>query len=108
MDFLTTCIDKIAQHFGRIDILINNAGIAHNAPFEETKMEDFDRIMNINVKVPFVLCRRCFHICVNRIMLPIINIASVVAHKGYVNQAIYTASKHALRVYKIACKRGLC
>jgi len=96
MDFLNTCIDNIAHHFGRIDILINNAGIAHSAPFEETKMEDFDRIMNINVKVPFVLCQKVLPYLRLSNHATIINIASVVAHKGYVNQAIYTASKHAL------------
>lgn len=57
-DFLEGCIDKIANHFGQIDILINNAGVALNKPFEETTPFDFDKIFNINVKAPFVLCQK--------------------------------------------------
>ena len=96
MDFLEDCLDKIAKNFGNIDILINNAGIAINAPFEETQIEDFDRIMNINVKVPFVLCQKALPYLRKSNHATIINIGSVVAHKGYVNQAVYTASKHAM------------
>lgn len=95
-DFLKSCIDQIADHFGRIDILINNAGLALNKPFEETTPEDLDRIFRINVKVPFVLCQKVLPFLRRSNQAEIINIASVVGHKGYVNQAAYAASKHAV------------
>lgn len=96
LDFLENCIDTIAEHFGKIDILINNAGITLNSPFEETSQEDFDKIFNINVKAPFILCQKVLPYLRKSDHATIINIASVVGHKGYVNQAAYTASKHAL------------
>lgn len=95
-DFLENCIDKIANHFGQIDILINNAGLALNKPFEETTQMDFDKILNINVKAPFVLCQKVLPYLRKSDHAAIINISSVVGHKGYVNQAAYAASKHAV------------
>jgi len=95
-DFLDSCIAKIADHFGQIDILINNAGIALNSPFEQTALADFDRIFNINVKAPFVLCQKALPYLRESGHAAIINISSVVGHKGYVGQAAYAASKHAL------------
>ena len=95
-DFLENCINKIANHFGQIDILINNAGMALNKPFEETTQEDFDKIFNINVKAPFVLCQKVLPYLRKSDHAAIINISSVVGHKGYVNQAAYASSKHAV------------
>lgn len=95
-DFLESCMDKIFNHFGQIDILINNAGVALNKPFEETTQKDFDTIFSINVKAPFVLCQKVLPYLHKSDHAAIINISSVVGHKGYVNQAAYAASKHAL------------
>ncbi len=95
-DFLGNCIDKFANHFGQIDILINNAGLALNKPFEETTQKDFDEIFNVNVKAPFVLCQKVLPYLRKSDHAAIINISSVVGHKGYINQAAYAASKHAV------------
>lgn len=95
-DFLNNCIDRIANHFGQIDILINNAGMALNSPFEETTQEDFDKIFSINVKTPFVLCQKVLPFLRKSSHATIINISSVVGHKGYIHQAAYAASKHAI------------
>lgn len=94
--FLDKCIDQIAGHFGKVDILINNAGMALNKPFEETTPDEFDRVFNINVKVPFVLCQKVLPYLRRSVHAEIINISSVVGHKGYVDQAVYAASKHAV------------
>lgn len=95
-DFLENCIGSIGNHFGQIDILINNAGMALNKPFEETTMSDLDRIFSINVKAPFVLCQKALAYLRESDYAEIINISSVVGHKGYVHQAAYAASKHAV------------
>ena len=95
-DFLANCMEKIAGHFGQIDILINNAGIALNKVFEDTTTDEFDNIFNINVKVPFILCQKVLPYLRESQHASIINISSVVGHKGYVNQAAYAASKHAI------------
>lgn len=83
-------------HFKGLDVLVNNAGMALNCPFEETPEAEFDRIMALNVKAPFVLCQRCLKLLRTSDCPTIINLGSVVAHDGYVRQAAYAASKHAL------------
>ena len=79
-----------------LDVLVNNAGMALNRPFEQIGEADFDRIMALNVKAPFVLCQRTLKLLRQSECPTIINIGSVVAHQGYVQQAAYAASKHAL------------
>lgn len=96
LNFLDHCIEKTADHFGRMDILINSAGFALNKPFEETTPHDLDKIFNINVKVPFILCQKVLPYLRKSDHAEIINISSVVGHKGYIDQAAYAASKHAV------------
>jgi len=86
----------LTGHFKGLDLLVNNAGVALNKPFEETTLEDYDRIMAINARVPFELCRRTLPLLRQSECPTIVNIGSVVSHKGYVGQAAYSASKHAL------------
>ncbi len=90
------CIETLLSEFDGIDILINNAGVAHNASFEDTEIEFFDKIMNINCRVPFYLTQKLLPTIKKSDYATIINVSSVVAHAGYPNQSAYTASKHAL------------
>ena len=83
-------------HFKGLDVLINNAGMALNKPFEQTEDDEFDAIMALNARAPFVLCKRSLKLLRTSDCPTIINIGSVVAHDGYANQAAYAASKHAL------------
>jgi 3-oxoacyl-[acyl-carrier protein] reductase len=87
--------DTIA-HFGKLDILINNAGIAIPKPLADTSAEEWDKQMAINARAPFLLCREAIPHLKKSDHATIINISSVVGYKGYVKQAAYTASKHAL------------
>ena len=89
-------IEKVAQHFGKIDILINNAGIAIPKPLNETTANEWDMHMAINARAPFLLSREALPYLKKSGMATIINISSVVGYKGYINQGAYTASKHAL------------
>jgi 3-oxoacyl-[acyl-carrier protein] reductase len=82
---------------GRLDILINNAGITHSAKFDETRTEDLDRCWAINARAPFLLCREALPLLRQAETGFIVNISSVVGVKGYPLQSAYTASKHALR-----------
>ncbi len=94
-DVIALVQDTIA-HFGHLDILINNAGIGIYGPLVETTTEQWDRIMAINARGPFLLCREAIPYLKQREHPFIINITSVVGVKGYVNQAAYSASKHAV------------
>lgn len=95
-DFIAAAVKKAVCAFGGIDVLINNAGVTQNTPFDQITIEEFDRIMAINVKAPFLLTREAIPFMKRSSCAAIINIASVVAHAGYPQQSIYTASKHAL------------
>lgn len=86
----------LTGHFKRLDLLVNNAGTALNCPFEEITEEQYDRIMDINAKVPFLLCQQALPLLRKSDCPTIVNIGSVTAHDGYPLQAAYAASKHAL------------
>ncbi len=96
MAFLSGAVSQAAEYFGKIDTLINNAGVAQNTPFEAVSVAEFDRIMAINTKVPYFLTQFTLPFLRKSDAAAVINIASVVAHAGYPQQSVYTASKHAL------------
>ena len=96
LDFQKQAISKIIAQYGKIDILINNAGMTQNAAFEQVQAEDFDKIMAINVRAPFFLTQQILPWLKKSSAATVINICSVVAHSGYPAQSAYSASKHAL------------
>jgi len=88
-----------------LDGLINNAGIGIFGSVEETTTQAWDAIMAINARAPFLLSRECLPLLRAQGGGHIINIASVVANKGYPNQSAYGASKHALLGFSKAMAR---
>lgn len=95
------------ERFGRLDILVNNAGIGIFGPLAEMRTEEWDRIMAVNARGPFLLCREAIPYLKRQGQGSIINIASVVGIKGYANQAAYSASKHAVMGMSKALAREL-
>ncbi len=100
-------VEQVKTHFGRLDSLVNNAGLTHSALMEETTTADFDRIMAVNTRGPYLLTRECLGLLQKSPQATIVNIASVVGVKGYPMQSAYTASKHALRGWSIALAEEL-
>jgi NAD(P)-dependent dehydrogenase (short-subunit alcohol dehydrogenase family) len=95
----TACIDVIRQceqHFGRIDVLINNAGIAESAPFLKTDTALLRRTMNVDVEGPFWLTRAVLPGMLGRGSGRVISIASIAARRGFAYVSAYTMAKHAL------------
>ena len=90
-------VKRVQQRCRRLEILVNNAGIAHSAPLAETTTADLDRCWAINARAPYLLCREALPLLTQAPRGVIVNIASVVGVKGYPLQSAYTASKHALR-----------
>jgi 3-oxoacyl-[acyl-carrier protein] reductase len=89
-------VESTVAWLGHLDIVVNNAGIGIFGPLAETTAEQWDRIMAVNARGPFLLCRESIPHLRRQGGGFIINIASVVAVKAYANQAAYGASKHAL------------
>ncbi|HZJ79597.1 MAG TPA: SDR family oxidoreductase [Dysgonamonadaceae bacterium] len=89
-------IDETIRVFGKLDLLINNAGYAILKSLEETDVDDWDRSMAVNARAPFFMCREAIPYLQASSCGTIINISSVVGRLGYINQAVYTATKHAL------------
>ena len=87
---------RVREVFGRLDILINNAGIGLFGPVEEFAAADLDRVLGTNLRGTFLACQEAVRIMKPRKRGTIINISSVVGFKGYPNQAAYTASKHGV------------
>ena len=96
LSFIDEILAKAREAFGGVDVIINNAGLSHNCPVEEMTPELFDSIMQVNVRAPYFLCQRALDDLRKSDCATIINICSVVAHKGYPRQSVYAASKHAL------------
>ena len=96
MEFLTELVDHTVDHYGRIDLLINNAGMAHKSPIDEVTPDLFSSIMRVNVRAPYFLSQKVLPYLRLSEVPTIINICSVVAHRGYKNQSVFTISKHAL------------
>ena len=94
--YIIRIVDETMEAFGRIDVLINNAGVSLAKPVVDCTAEEFDQIMDTNMKAPFLLFKYSIPHMRKSDCGTIINIASVVGHKGYVNQSLYGASKHAI------------
>ncbi|TSC64786.1 MAG: short-chain dehydrogenase [Parcubacteria group bacterium Gr01-1014_91] len=95
-------LEKIAptvfKNEGRIDILVNNAGITAGAPSESHSEEDWDRVLFINLKAPFLLSQKVANIMIEKGEGgSIINITSLGAELGLGNVPGYTASKGGLK-----------
>ena len=89
-------IDAATAAFGRVDILVNNAGITRDGLLMRMKDEDWDAVLNVNLKGAFLCTRAAFKIMSKQRYGRIINIASVVGQTGNAGQANYCASKAGL------------
>lgn len=91
-------VDTAVKTYGRIDVMLNNAGLMPHSMLEKGKVEDWDRMIDVNVKgvlyginaaLPHMIAQKSGHF---------INIASVAAHIVGPGMVVYCATKHAVRV----------
>ncbi|MBC7963330.1 MAG: 3-oxoacyl-[acyl-carrier-protein] reductase [Steroidobacteraceae bacterium] len=89
-------IDAATEAYGRVDILVNNAGITRDGLLMRMKDDDWDAVMNVNLKGAFLCTRAAFKVMSKQRYGRIINIASIVGQMGNAGQANYCASKAGL------------
>nr|WP_285842551.1 SDR family oxidoreductase [Ureibacillus chungkukjangi] len=96
LDEVKKSVEKVTSELGKIDILINNAGVMSLKPFVETPVEEWQWVQDINVNGPFYLCKEVIPDMIGRKDGIIINIASIWGTKGGPNRSAYITSKHAI------------
>ncbi len=89
--------EKVLSEYGKVDILVNNAGIYPFKPFVEMTEEDWDKVMDVNVKGIFNFTKAVLPQMIKRNYGKIINLSSVAGEElGYANLVHYSASKSAI------------
>ena len=96
-DQVRKLVDAAVQTYGRVDVMINNAGLMPSSPLERLKIDDWNRMIDVNIKgvlygiaaaLPYMKEQKAGHI---------INVSSVAGHKVRAGAAVYAATKHAVR-----------
>ncbi len=87
---------SVVEHYGRLDILANNAGISQNQPLYDYTDEDIDKVLDINIKAVFVCSREAARLMKAQGGGVIINTSSVVSFNGQASGCGYPASKFAV------------
>lgn len=95
-DNVVSAFKTFSEEFGPLDILVNNAGITRDGVLLRMKEEDWDAVLNINLKGTFLCCKEAIRIMGKQRFGKIISISSVVAFMGNPGQANYSASKAGL------------
>jgi NADP-dependent 3-hydroxy acid dehydrogenase YdfG len=91
-----SAIEKIVDQYSRIDVLINNAGTDMTLPIEELSIADWDRVIQVNLRAPFVLSKMILPIMKQQGGGHIVNVASTAAKRAWANASAYHASKWGL------------
>lgn len=86
-------VNKAKEHFGKIDIMVNNAGITKDTLILRMKEEDFDKVIDVNLKGVFNCLKSISPVMLKQKSGKIINISSVVGISGNAGQVNYAASK---------------
>jgi NADP-dependent 3-hydroxy acid dehydrogenase YdfG len=96
-DQVQKLVDAAVQTYGRVDVMISNAGLMPQAPLERLKVDEWDRMIDVNIKgvlygiaaaLPYMKQRKAGHV---------INVSSVAGHRVGPGFAVYAATKHAVR-----------
>jgi NAD(P)-dependent dehydrogenase (short-subunit alcohol dehydrogenase family) len=86
----------VGRDHGAANVLVNNAGVSLIAPAESTTLEQWQRVMNINLQGPFLLSKHLGAQMLSRRRGSIVNVASVAGLGGVIHRSAYNASKHGL------------
>jgi len=91
-----TTVDTIISSYGRVDVLLNNAGVVLVKPLVETGWDEFQRVTNVNLGGTFLMCKHVLPVMRKQHSGSIVNMASVSGHVGQTEHALYGATKGAV------------
>jgi NAD(P)-dependent dehydrogenase (short-subunit alcohol dehydrogenase family) len=89
-------VGAFGERFGRVDLLVNNAGISLLAPAERTSTDAWRRVIDVNLTGPFLLCREFGALMLSAGSGSIVNVSSVAGLRAVSHRVAYNASKHGL------------
>ena len=99
-------VDEVKDRYGKIDVLVNNAGVGYLGRMDETRLEEWDKMIDINLKGLLSVTHAFLPMLVeNRAHL--INVDSVAGHEVYPDGVVYCSTKHAVRVISIGLEKEL-
>src|SRR4051812_11375960 len=86
------------KEFGKIDVFVNNAGIMPQSFLAENKVDEWDRMIDVNIKEVLYGIAAALSYMKEQKSVHIINVSSVVGHKVRAGSAVYAVTKHTVRV----------
>ena len=100
---VVACIQTVGEKYGRVDTLVNNAGVVLVKPFDQITWDEFKRTIDINLGGHFLLCKYVLPLMKKQKSGVIVNMGSVSGHVGQMDHVMYGATKGAI----IAMTRAL-
>ena len=94
--FVSTTATETLNKFGRVDALVNNAGISNIAPALKTSAETYRKVLEVNLVAPFLTAKAFGEIMLDAGSGSIVNVSSVAGLQGVADRSAYNASKHGL------------
>jgi 3-oxoacyl-[acyl-carrier protein] reductase len=100
-------VQSVVDRFGRVDVLVNNAGIQKAQPITETPLEDWERMMAVHLRGAFLCCREVAPVMIAQRSGRIIVLSSQLAYIGRANYTAYSAAKGGLLTFTRALAQEL-
>ena len=95
-DQVTAMFDFVEHFFKKVDVLVNNAGIALNKQLQDVTVEEFDKVMNTNARGAFLCCKEAFRVLRKSDNPCIVNVSSIWGVEGASCESVYSMSKFAV------------
>ncbi|MGM0805513.1 MAG: 3-hydroxybutyrate dehydrogenase [Bacillota bacterium] len=100
-------LNETLKYFGRIDVLVNNAGLQYVSPLEEFPTEKFQQLISVMLTAPFIATKHIFPIMKQQGFGRIINMASINGLVGFAGKSAYNSAKHGvIGLTKVAALEG--